>query len=302
MPTRPIILVALAVCAIAARVAPAQVELKAKFEPAEYTVRESQKVEQTLKLGDQDLNSKADILVIAQRSIGKKNDKGETPIQSKVKTMVVTLELPGGLSLSFNSDKPDQKADNPLLEPILDTFRALVNLKLSHTVDSQGKVTSVEGVTEKSQLRADNLKAEYQQAIDILPKEPVKPADTWERTVQQDLGMGQVFSFRRKFEYAGTVNQVPTDKNSKQLDKITATDLSVEYSIQPGGSLPLTVKKSDLKTPISKRTLLFDRELGRVVDAQEEVQIQGELVLVIGGMELPGKLDLKMEHQGGEEK
>lgn len=273
----------------------AQVALKPKFEPGtSYKARETTKVAQSLKLAGQDLATKAENTVVNQVTYGKRDEKGNLPIAGKIESIVADLSLPGGIKLHFDSAKPDEKAENPNLEVVLDIFRKLTGLTVTHTLSPELKVLSVEGIQEGTQLNPDELKEEYQQNIDFFPSEPVKPGDTWERTVVQGLGQGQVLTYQRKYEYQGQAPQFPTVKDSKQLDKITATDSSVEYSVKPGRGFPITVNKSDLKVDSSKHAYWFDRKAGRVVAEEGEVKIKGSLSLTLMGMNLDGDLDLSM--------
>ena len=275
--------------------AEAQVTLKPKFEPGTtYKARDASKVSQTLTLGGMPLDTKADNTVVQQITIRDRDDKGNTPIDAKFESIVADLALPGGNKLHFDSAKPDAKADNPQLEVVLDIFRKLTGLTVTHTISPELKVVSVEGIQEGTQLNADELKEKYQQSLDILPEKPVKQGDTWERTVAQGLGQGQVMTFKRKFEYQGQAPQLPTVKDSKLLDKITATDSSVEYSVVQGRGLPITVNKSDLTVESSKHTYLFDRDAGRMVQAESELKIKGKLSLSLMGMNLDGDLDLTL--------
>lgn len=273
----------------------AQVTLKPKFEPGvKYKARETSKVSQSLTLGGMSLPTGADSQVVQQYVYRERDEMGNLPIDVKFVSIVADLSLPGGQKLHFDSAKPDEKAQNPQLEPVLDIYRKLSGLTVTHTVSKDLKVVSVEGLQEGTQLNADELKEKFQQQIDMLPAKSLKPGDTWERTEVLGLGQGQIFTFKRKYEYHGQAPQFPTVPGSKLLDKITATDSSVEYSVTPGRGFPITVSKSDLKVETSKHAYWFDREAGRVIASESELKITGSLSLSINGMNLDGELDLKM--------
>lgn len=273
----------------------AQVTLKPKFEPGvKYKVRETSKVSQSLTLGGMPLPTAADSQVVQQYVYRERDEMGTAPIDVKFVSIVSDLSLPGAQKLHFDSAKPDEKAQNPQLEPVLDIYRKLSGLTVTYKVSKDLKVVSVEGLQEGTQLNADELKEKYQQEIDMLPAKSLKPGDTWERTDVLGLGQGQIFTFQRKYEYHGQAPQFPTVPGSKLLDKITATDSSVEYSVTPGRGFPITVSKSDLKLETSKHAYWFDREAGRVVASESELKIAGSLSLAINGMNLDGELDLKM--------
>lgn len=273
----------------------AQVALKPKFEPGtKFKQRDTSKVSQILTLNGAALPTKIENVAVQEFTYQPRDDKGNLPIDVKFVSIVADLSLPGGISLKFDSAKPDEKAANPQLEAALGIFRKLNGLTVTHAISADLKVVSVEGIQEGTQLNADELKEKYQQEIDMLPEKAVKPGDTWERKFVQGLGQGQIMTFNRKFEYHGQAPQFPTVKDSKMLDKITATDSSVEFSVAPGRGLPITVNKSDLKVESSKHTYLFDRDAGRMVQADSELKITGKLSLSINGMNVDGDLDLSL--------
>lgn len=273
----------------------AQVTLKLKFEEGtKFKDQETQKVDQVLKLNGMELPTKAETKMTSSTTYGKRDAEGNLPVSTKIETLLSDLTLPGGLAVHFDSAKPDQKAANPLLEPILDRFRKIPGMVITHTMSRDNKVLSVERPKQETELDPEELKEAYQQALDMLPTEPIKAGDKWERTVKQDLGQGQVFTFKRSFEYAGLADEFATVAGSRKLDKITATDSSVVYSTRPNAGMALNVKKSDLKVESSKHTYLFDRSAGRMVDVESAVRVKGELSLSANNMNFDGDLDLTL--------
>jgi hypothetical protein len=276
--------------------ASAQVTLKSKFEEGvQFKAQETQKVDQVLKLNGIAIPTKVDMTFVASTSYGKRDAEGNLPVATKFESVKADMSLPGGLSLKFDSAGPDKKESNPQLQQVIDQLRGLIGLVVTHKISRDNKkVVSVERSKPDAQVDPEDLKEQYQQSLDLIPKEPLKPGDTWERAFKQDLGQGQVFTFQRKFEYVGQVAEFDTVPGSRKLDKITATDTGVDYSMRPNAGMGLTVKKSDLKVESSKHTYLFDREAGRLVDTQSDIHVTGSLSLSINNMALDGDLDLKM--------
>ncbi len=122
-----------------------------------------------------------------------------------------------------------------------------------------------------------------------MPTEPVNKGDSWQRAQSANLGAGQIMTFQNKFTYEGTV-----EKNGKTLDKITLKTLSVDFALQDS-PLPLQLKGSALKATESDGTILFDRVLGQVVETTSSIRIEGEITFSVNNMDLPAKLDLKMQ-------
>ena len=283
----------------------AQVTLEPKYvEGAKSTTQSESKVDQTLTLGGRDVPTKASTFLTTSASIGTRAADGTLAIVEKVDSLQSELDL-GSIKLQFDSANPDKKAEIPQLEPLLDVYRALVKLPVTRTLEAKTNklqsVTLPEGEFEKLDEAAkdrfdpEKLKKATEQAMAYLPDGPVKAGDKWERATETNLGSGQVMSFRTKYEYMGTVEQ-----DGRTLDKIEGKVFEVSLAIVGNPALQLT--KSDLKIKESASTHLFDRERGVLVSKSAKVRIDGPLTLVIGGMELEGKVDLTMEEKSTRQK
>jgi hypothetical protein len=272
----------------------AQVRLEEKLTPGETVKsRETNKVTQNLKIADQSIDTKAETTMETRQSI--KESGGLLKMTFAIDSVKSRVELPGNQVLEFDSSKPAPADDSDALtKSVRELFNSLIGASVEATLSGR-KVIVVDGLTEKMPINADEMKAEFQQRIDQMPDQPVKPGDTWERTVELHIGAGQTLTFQRKYEYIGTVHSNPADPGSKEVDEIKGTDLSVLYTVRPNPQLPITVKKSDLKIDRSEHTLAFDRTLGRVVKSNGKSHIVGNILLAIGGQELDGALDLQLE-------
>ncbi len=278
----------------------AQVTLKPKvMEGATYKARQTQNVTQSLGLNGMNIETKADIAMTSHTAVGKRDAEQKLSYKTTFDSILADLNVPGG-KIKFDSANPDAKSDNPNAELALDAFRKLKDTTLTITLDKDNQVAAVDGIKEGSGLAEEDLKNNHKQSIDRLPSDPVKQGDTWERTEKMDFGQGQYFVIKRKYEYAGTAPKFPTVKDSPKLDKITATDLSVEYKVKEAGAVPIKVNESDLKVASSKYTFLFDRELGRMVDEQGELQVKGTLKLPLRGTARAGTRDRKIETRNQE--
>lgn len=277
----------------------AQVRLEAKYPEGTKTTSQTEvKTHQILTLGGTDLETKTSTFLVASKSIGKQTDDG-LPIEEKVEVLQTEVDLPGGTKLQFDSANPDKKADNPLLEPIMERLRVSFKTPVTILMDGMGKVKEVKfpaGVAEsvdasnKSLFDPVKRKKTAEQARGYLPDDAVKPGDTWERSADVDLGGGQTMSFRAKYTYVGEV-----EVDGQKLDKITGKVFAVNYNVDQ--SAPVPVSKSDLKVTESDETVLFDRKLGAVHQTSRKVRIEGPLTLVINGTEIDGKVDLTMDEK-----
>jgi hypothetical protein len=273
----------------------AQVKLEQKLVPGQSTKsKETVKATQSLKIAEQTIDTKSDTTMVHKMSV-QDGGGGLLKIGFEFVSVASRVELPGNQVVEFDSTKPAPAEEtDPLAKSVRDIFTSMIGSKIEATV-SGGKVIVVDGVTEKMPVTADEMKVEVQQRLSLFPGTPLKPGDNWERTEELHIGAGQTLTFQRRYEYVGTTRFNPNDATSKEVDEIKATDLSVLYTIRQNPQLPLTVKKSDLKIDESSYTLVFDRELGRVVKGAGKSHIVGELDLAIAGQELKGILDLLLE-------
>jgi len=102
-------------------------------------------------------------------------------------------------------------------------------------------------------------------------------------------------SVRPKYEYIGEV-----ETNGIKLDQIAGNPFEVSLSISGNPNAQLT--KSELKVKESSETYLFDREKGVLVSKVSTIKIDGPLTVVVGGMELDGKVALTMESKTSRQK
>ena len=284
----------------------AQVKLELKFPPGSTQAYESDnKVQQTLTLAGMDIETKANTFVMISKSIGQRGDDGLLPVEEKVTVLQSEIGLPGGTSLQFDSANLDKKADNPLLEPLLERFRVTFKYPATSILDAQNNLKEIKfpaGVAEsvneanKSLFDPVRRKKAADEARGFLPDGPVKKGDTWERSSEADFGSGQIMAFRTNYTYDGTIEQ-----DGQTFDKISAKVFEASFSIDQTNTM-VKVSKSDLKVAESEVTILFDREHGAVQQRRSKLRIQGPMTLVINGTELDGKVDLTMEEKTNRQK
>lgn len=282
--------------------AEAQVKLQHKLnESRKSTTHTTMKIKQTLTLAGMGLDSESDRFVIATRQSGKRDAEGNLRVEQKTDKLTVTAKLPGGLSLTFDSDDPNKKADNPALEPLLQVMRASAAARTVFVFDKSGKVAAVEGLDKAAEGLPEELRGDFNpelvkkvanQELENLPNDPVKPGDTWTRNSELPLGSGQMMALTTEYKYVGDVQE-----GNQTFDKIEAKTTAVSFSIAADSNLPLKVTKSDLKPTESSEVLLFDRGAGEWHSMKAKLRIQGNLDFEINNMPFPGKLDLTIEHE-----
>jgi hypothetical protein len=278
-----------------------QVTLEHKFtEGSAFTVDSTEQVEQKLTINGTDIETGSNTRATVKGTVGQRDADGKLRVPTKIESLKINVSIMG-MPYDFDSANPDAKGDSQL-EALRDVHRGLVKRTTTLVYDKSNRVTAVENDVDilsslpaeaqamaKSQLDPGHLKDAANDAMDEIKSDPIKPGDTWQRSSTTDFGAGQVMQFKTEYTYAGTVA-----KDGRTLDKITSKTLEVNYSLQDS-PLPLGLKNSDLKATESDGTILFDRELGRVVESTTSMRITGDLTFTINDTNLPAKLDLKMQ-------
>lgn len=279
--------------------ASAQVKLELKYPPNTKSVSEtSVKTHQILTLAGMDLETKSTTFSLTSKTIGNRAEDGTLTIVEKVDVLQTEVGLPMGTTIQFDSANPEKKADNPLLEPILERLRVTFKTPVTVILDDANKVKEVkfpDGLVEslndanKSLFNGAKRKKAAEQARGYIPDDDVKPGDSWERNLDADLGGGQTMALRTKYTYVG-----PVEHEGRTLEKITGKVLDVSYTVDASNTA-IQVTKSSLKATESDEVILFDRNLGAVQQKTNKVRIQGPLTLVLNGQEFDGKVDLTLE-------
>ncbi|MGE3777418.1 MAG: DUF6263 family protein [Pirellulaceae bacterium] len=293
------VLAALFVCGSTATYG--QVRLERKYiDDSTYKTETVSKLAQTLTMLGMTTDTTVDTRAVSVGKVGQRAADGTLKVKDHVQSLTVEMTIQG-MKYSFDSQNPDNKGSSPF-EMLRDVHKALAQKESTVIVDQHNRVTAVEldqsflaglpvNVQDlvKGQLDPENLKSVVNQEHDRLPSEPVRPGDTWVRTENMNLGAGQQMTFQMEYAYAGPVQQ-----GDKSLDKITSKILSVAFTLQKG-PIPLTLKGADLKAEKSEGTYLFDRQLGRIVDARWTGHLKGTLTFQANGMDIPSELDLTIE-------
>jgi hypothetical protein len=285
----------------------AQVKLEYKFpEKSKSTNRTTTKTHQVLSIMGMDVETEAEESVLTSTAVGTRNADGTLPVEQKVEAIRADLSLPGGLNVSFDSADPNAKIENPQLAFLGDVFKAFVGLGYTIVLDEHNKVKFVQGAEAfdtrlqgldanaanalRGRLNADKLKRSFEQSHANLPEVLARPGEPWETTEVSEIGGDQTLTFRKRYEYLGTV-----ERDGKTLDRIGVKALTVAYRMDPNSQSPVKATKSDLKIDKSEGSFLFDREMGQKVEGSEVTRIKGDITLTAEGKELPSTLDLTLD-------
>ncbi len=281
---------ALVIVLSAAVPAAAQVKLEQKHTPGTSIKQEDTvQLDQTFFNQLTKVNNKATTLITYAAG----PTDGSVNVSRKIEALVANINT-GGIEIKFDSADPSTfKAANEIAQVFVDLIKKQLESVIEYSV-AGGQVGEVKGIAEGSLQHPEDQRAEVQQSLARLPTEEIQPGHTWERTEEADVGQGQTLSTTRKYTYVGAVDKFATVKGGKQLQKIEYTDSDIKFFVKPGRGFPGELKKSDLKIKEAKGTLLFDAELGRVVQSDGLLHVNGDLELDIMGMNLASPLDLKI--------
>jgi hypothetical protein len=289
---------------VAALSAPAlaQVKLEQKVLESKTTRTEAiSRTTQKLTIAGMEIDTESDARTTVKTTAGKRDDTGNVKVQSTVENLQISAKVQGN-EYVFDSSNPD-KVSGSQLEILRPVHKASLQRITTTTYNKDNKVVQIEfdqdplnGFDDnlrnllKGQFDVEALKATANQELDRIPSEPVKVGDAWERVSKLNLEGGQTMTLSTRYAYVGE-----TEKNGRKFDKIETKVLSVDYSLAADSSLPFTLKSSDLKSNDSKGELLFDRQAGQVVSSKATLQIVGDITFSVNNMDLPAKLDLKIE-------
>jgi phage tail tube protein FII len=214
-------------------------------------------------------------------------EKKTWTVKQKIEGVKIEIDI-GGQKVSYNST-----ADSATNSALAEFFKALVGSEFTLTLDSNFKVTKVEGRDEfvkklatanqqmepllKQILSDDALKQMADPAFSIAPKDPVKKGDSWDKNVQ--LNMGPIGTYKTKYKY--TYDGID-EKEKKDRIKVETT---LEYTppTESSTSIPFKIKGAKLTSKDSTGSVLFDREKGRVDQSEMELKLDGTLSIEIGG-------------------
>jgi hypothetical protein len=301
-------IVAPALLALIAPAALAQVKLERKW--PENTTRLSEstvKLDQIMTIMGMEIPTQTENVVTVRREIGKRRDDGSLPITDTIESLKATIDLPGGLGVSFDSENPDAAKADPPLDMLADVFKALAGSSYT-TLIKDGKAVGVEGTDKaldkanqlnpqaaealRARLKPETIQKEFDQELKQLPDTLVRPGETWTRTDVQNIGGGQTLTYEKTYKYDGTV-----EKDGKTLDKISVKANSVRYAqaADDPNTAQAKVEKSDLKVSESEGTILFDREAGLVVESHKRDRLTGTITLSVMGQSLDADLELTIE-------
>ncbi len=255
-----------------------------------------QKTEQVLTIAGQKVETKSSTFQVTEQAVGAAAEDGSFELTEKPVVLQSEVKLPGGLAINFDSANADKPAENPLLEPLVRVLRVVSQTSVTFVLDADRKAKEVKfpptaaeliGPEYKSLFDAERRKKSFTQSTGYLPDGPATVGTKWERTIETDLGSGQLLTVVLEYELKD-----PIEKDGRRLQRIASRAKTVSYSMDPNSPSPLKVSQSDLKPTASEGEILFDAQRGLTESRKSRIRIEGTLTLVFNGNDLPGTLDL----------
>jgi hypothetical protein len=289
-----------------ARGASAQVIFETRYpEAKELVYKTTANISQTLNLMGMEIQSSEKRTVVESLTGGKPRPDMTRPVAVRTLSLKSDHKLQGGIELSFDSTKPESFTADQNFAALGDVYRLQSEFAYTVILDKLGTPTAVEDWERtrdraakfdpiskemvRGQIDPDKIKAQFEQQQDLFPHQALRRGETWERTEVLDYQGGLGLVARKKYEYLGSEK-----RGEKTVEKIGFRVIDVKHNSDPESKLPLKLLKSDLKVKSSEGSLLFDRELGCILESQERARIEGSVVFSGGGMEVPSELTLNV--------
>lgn len=280
----------------------AQVKLELKHPAGKSTTTSTIKVNQTLTIAGMERPTSNETVTVESAVTTPPKEDGTFRVEQKTESIKVRSSLAPGLGVEFDSAKPDAaKVDNPMLQPLLDLYKAISGASYTVVFDKDSNVKTVDGLDKliaeagpaadllRQEMSVERIRKEVTEGLARLPENPVKPSDKWQRVETMNVGSGQIFTFTTYYEYQGT-----EEKEGKTFDKIGFTYGDVKLAVEDNAGAAKVIN-SDLKIENSSGLLRIDRSLGAIAETSSMVRIVGPMTISVNNMEIPAKLDLTME-------
>lgn len=282
------------VCAVSAT-ASAQVKLEFKFpENQSYRFEEKVRVE--------DARATVERTSVSRVDIGSKRADGSVPLTHTIESMKTQSDLPNGRSVVVDTaDEGEPPADFPRLKSMREDLRAYVGASYVAVMNNDGKVAGIEGTADvvkhpenhnayavaeiRKKYDSDALRQATAQQFGVFPDSVVRPGDSWVRT-QTITPIIEPLAFERKYSYVGT-----EERDGRTLDRINVKTTSVRRPPGAGANEIDTLLTLDLKVDSSDGTILFDRELGRIVESTTTTRVVGDQKVLFQGKSSVSKID-----------
>lgn len=218
-----------------------------------------------------------------------KDDKGNLKLQTENKGMKVKMELPQVGEYTFDSAKETNDKESTLGNALTPVYERLNGSIMTLIVSPDGELKKIEGYDElmKDVLKNNPIGAQFSgggsedaarlnfaEFYPLLPKNGVRPGDTWERPYVLKLPKIGKVEGKRRYQYEGMVKQ-----GKRQVAKILVnSELAIDLNLNQGGAKVT----GNMSITDSKGTIFFDPQAGNVVSVKNQITMGGLLNVTVG--------------------
>jgi len=293
-------------------------ELKFKNEKGELTPfyqEMSTDVTQVIKVQGQDLTQKQKSTFwyqwtpIKEEKVKEGNeDVIKWTVKQKIEGLEMNIDISGNPINYSSKAEATGSAGNPGL---LEFFKNLKDSEFTATLGKNYKVEKVEGkdlfiqklgagsaqmdALLKKVMTDDALKEMTDPTYKLFPDGPKKPGDKWEKTTKLSLGPIGSYDLVYKLTYVGPEKEgANKDKDKIEIETVITYAAPKDnpdgllFRIKDGSKLTSDPAKS-------KGTVIYDPKTQRIESAEININLKGELIVVIGGTDT--KVELTQEQK-----
>ena len=213
---------------------------------------------------------------------------GKWAIKQKIEGVQMSIDI-GGSKISIDSTQPA-----PLSSPLGEFVKALVGSEFKIILTKDFKVEKIEGRKEfldkliqsnppmkgllEQILSEEAIKEMADPTFAVLPNEPKKVDDKWER--KSNIKMGPIGSYNNVYTYTYKGKDGKLDK----IDVKTALTYSPpDPAAAAGGAMPFKIKSAKLESKNASGTIWVDADKGRVDHSDMKLELSGNLSIEING-------------------
>jgi hypothetical protein len=223
-----------------------------------------------------------------------KQDGDKWVVKQTIEGVQMKIDIAGN-PVSYDSTSESAAAGTNTA--LSDFFKALKGSQFTLTITKDCTVEKVEGrdefvkklVAANKQLEAllnrilgeEAMKQMADPSFGVVPKNPVKVGDKWDRTVKLTLGPLGTYENKYTFTYK------KQDGDKAEIDVAVELKYSPPGPDQGGETLPFKIKGGKIEQvkddKSNKGTVIFNTKSGRIESSTIAVKMTGSLTLDIGG-------------------
>ncbi len=264
----------------------------------EYTMDMDMKVKQDVSGQTMDVTSKITMGYIFEVT---GDSAGWKTLTSTINKIAMDMNG-GGMSMKFDTDNPSASDTAGPMSSIGKLFAAMKGGQFSFTMNEKGEVGSVSGIKEMMQramtaanvpdaasmmqnmgkaFDEDNFKQNIQQSFAIYPDKPVKPGDTWTKTINMN-----------------TSGMIMKADNTYTLESVTGDNAKIKVSskLGSGGDSTAVAGVQMNMSGTMDGDMTYDIPTG--MPAAGDLNMKMSMKVKAGSQEVPVTMDMKMTITG----